>query len=188
MKKDSKEALEHIIAASERMSQIITDLLALSRVTTHELQRENVNLSNLARRFYEELKTSDPARNIDFAIEPDLVAGIDSGLARILLENLIRNAWKFTSKNDHSKLELGVLRRNGIQIFFVRDNGAGFDMKEAPWLFRPFQRLHSEKEFRGTGIGLAIVKSIAEKHGGTAWAEGEVGKGAAVYFSFEKNR
>jgi PAS domain S-box-containing protein len=185
LKKDSKEALEHIVAAGERMSQIITDLLALSRVTTHELQRENVNLSDLARRFYGELKAADPARNIDFAIEPDLVASADSGLVRILVENLIRNAWKYTTKNDHSKIEFGGLNRNGAHVYYVRDNGVGFDMENAERLFQPFQRLHSEKEFKGTGIGLAIVKRIAEKHGGSVRAEGEVGKGATFYFSFD---
>ena len=182
MEKEGREALDHIVQSSLRMSYIIADLMTLSRITRQEIHHETVDLSDIARTFFEELKTSDPQRTIEFAIEPGLNAYADAGLARILIENLIRNAWKFTSKRKSSCIEFRARANGDSMTYFIKDNGAGFDMAYIDRLFKPFRRLHPDKEFRGSGIGLAIVKRIVDKHGGTVWAEGEVDKGAAFYF------
>jgi signal transduction histidine kinase/DNA-binding response OmpR family regulator len=179
---DEREAFGHIEKSSRRMSEVITDLLALSKVSRHEIRREDINLSRIAGAFFEELKKNDPERKVEIVIYPDLIADADHGLAKILLENLLRNAWKYTSKKEHARIELGKQDNGGKAVYFIRDNGAGFDMASAGKMFKPFQRLHTEKEFAGTGIGLAIVKSIVERHGGTVRAEGEKNKGATVYF------
>ena len=179
---DGKRALESIGRSAERMSQVIDDLLALSKITQRELHREAVDLSEIVRKFCEELKTSAPHRAVEFAIQPGLIANADAGLMRIIFENLIRNAWKFTSTQAHTRIEFGSTNENGSTTYFVRDNGVGFDMMYADRLFKPFVRLHSDSEFKGTGIGLATVKRIVDKHGGEVWAEGEKNKGATVYF------
>jgi len=184
--KDAKEALAYIVAAANRMTTVISDLLTLSGISRKPIKVEKVNLSEMASAFLAELKKSDPAREAEFRIQPGLIASGDSGLLRILLDNLLRNAWKFTSKRAVSQIEAGETDKEGRRCFFIRDNGVGFDMKDADRLFKPFQRLHSQQEFRGTGIGLAISGRILEKHGGKIWAEGEVDKGAVVYFCLAK--
>ena len=183
--KEDREALEYITRSSERMSRIIADFQVLSKVTQQEMHREKVNLSAIAQDFLSELKASHPQRDVEVSIQPDLVTDADPGLARILLENFIRNAWKFTSTRKQARIELCARNeKDGSVTYFVRDNGVGFDMADAGKIFKPFQRLHKDKEFPGTGIGLATVKRIVDKHGGAVWAEAEKGKGATFYFRF----
>ena len=180
--KDDQKAIEHIVESADRMAQVITDLLTLSKITRQEIHRENVSLSDFAQSSIEELKKNDLQRKVEASIEPGLTAKADPGLARILIENLIRNAWKFTAKQPAARIEFGADRKNGSITYFVRDNGVGFDMAGAGNLFKAFVRLHSGKDFQGTGIGLATVKRIVDKHGGAVWAESEKGKGATFYF------
>jgi PAS domain S-box-containing protein len=182
---DSKEAIRRIADTTQRMNEVIRDLLALSGIARQDVHRETTNLSDLVRSFYAELKSSNPNREIDFVIMPDCLTDADPGLVRILIENLVRNAWKYTSKTDRAHVEFGMLRDNSQTTYFLKDNGVGFDMTHVETIFKPFVRLHPDKEFRGTGIGLAIAKRIIEKHHGTIWANAEVGKGATFYFRLE---
>lgn len=179
---DCLAAVEFIDKASHRIADVIADLLVLSRIAGQEILRKPVDLSAVALAFFNELKQSDPRRTIRFSVAQGLTARAEPGLVRILLENLIRNSWKFTSKKDVAEIELGIHCDNGAQTYFVRDNGVGFDMDLSDKLFKPSARLHSDKEFKGTGIGLSIVKRIAEKHGGAVWAESEKDKGTTIYF------
>jgi PAS domain S-box-containing protein len=185
MSTDSKEAIGHIMSTTLRMSQIITDLLALSGIARQELHRERTNISDLVRSFFTELRSSDPYREIDLVIAPDCIADADPGLVRILVENLVRNAWKYTSRTAGARIEFGMQSGIGQTTFFVKDNGVGFGMSEIDTIFKPFVRLRTEKEFRGSGIGLAIAKSIIDKHHGAIWAQAEVDKGASFYFRLE---
>ncbi|KCZ71445.1 PAS domain S-box [Candidatus Methanoperedens nitroreducens] len=178
-----KDYLQRVRAASQRMSQLIDDLLALSRVTRREMKRERVDLSSLAKNIAGELKRREPGRKVEFIIAPGLVVNGDAPLLQIVLENLLGNAWKFTSKNKTSKIEFGITEHEGKPAYFVRDNGVGFDMAYADKLFTPFQRLHAATEFPGTGIGLATVKRIIQRHGGQVWAQGKVGEGATFYYT-----
>jgi PAS domain S-box-containing protein len=178
-----KDSLARIRAASQRMGHLIDDLLQLSRHTRSEIRRGPVDLSALARAVVEELQKTNPERQVEFVIEPDLIANADAGLMRVVLENLLGNAWKFTGKKNSAKIELGRTTHAGVPAFFVRDNGAGFNMSFADKLFGAFQRLHSATEFPGTGIGLATVQHIIHRHGGKVEADGAVGQGATFYFS-----
>jgi PAS domain S-box-containing protein len=170
-------------AGTKRMAQLIEDLLNLSRVSRAPLQRSLVNLSTLTRLIGENLHAAEPERKVEWHVSPDLRASGDPQLVRILLENLLGNAWKFTSKVEHACIELGMFDESGNQTFFVRDNGAGFNPEYQDKLFTPFQRLHRESDFPGTGIGLATVARIVHRHGGRSWAEGEPGRGATFYFT-----
>ena len=165
------------------MGQLIDDLLNLARVTREEMRREPVDLSALARSIATDLKRTQPDRQVAFAIADGLVANGDAHLLRVALENLLGNAWKFTSKRPRTRIEFGVDKQNGTPAYFVRDDGAGFDMAYSGKLFGAFQRLHSNKEFEGTGIGLATVKRVIRRHGGRVWAESSVGQGATFYFT-----
>jgi len=178
-----QDYLRKVRAGAQRMGELIDDLLELSRVTSAELNRSRIELSGLARNIGDELQRKEPARTVGVSIEDGLVVEVDGRLLRIALDNLLGNAWKFTAKVPEPRIEFGAEQRNGARVFFVRDNGAGFDMKYAHKLFRPFQRLHSETEFPGTGIGLATVRRIVERHGGRVWAEGAPGRGASVFFT-----
>ncbi|OUL33298.1 histidine kinase [Nostoc sp. T09] len=176
--------LRRIRLATQRMGQLIDDLLNLSRLMRSEMQLEPVDLSLLAKVIYAELQESQPERQVDCVIEPGLIAQGDSRLLQMMLTNLLDNAWKFTSKHTQAKIEFGTMsQESGIPIYFVRDDGAGFDMAYANKLFGPFQRLHRIDEFPGTGIGLAIVQRIVHRHGGRVWAEGVVEQGATFYFT-----
>jgi signal transduction histidine kinase len=179
-----KEYLHRVRAAAKRMGQLIDDMIKLSRVERVEVRRESVDLSLIAQRLSQFLVKSDGRRENCFEIDPGLEASVDSGLAEILLENLLSNAWKFTAKTGSPKIVVSSMRDENGRVFYVKDNGAGFDMDHARRLFSPFQRLHSEAEFPGTGIGLATVQRIVERHGGRVWADGKVGEGATVYFTF----
>jgi signal transduction histidine kinase len=179
------EMISHILGSAHRMSAITLDLLSLSKIALTEIRRERIDMSALARSVTTELHNNNPHRNVDLSIEPGLTARADAGLARLLLENLMGNAWKFTCKKERARVEFGLQKKSGQHIFFVKDDGAGFNMSDADKLFKPFHRLHSDKEFKGTGIGLSIVKRIVDKHCGSVYAEGIVDKGATFYFKFE---
>jgi len=178
--------LQRVRKATQRMGQLIDDMLRLSRLSRADLAFEQVDVSGLAQTVVEKLLAANPSRTLKTDIQPNLMATADKKLLEILLENLIGNAWKFTSKTKRPTLKIGDLTKDGERVFFVQDNGAGFDMAYADKLFVPFQRLHSVDEYPGTGIGLAIVSRIVHRHGGRIWAEGEVGKGATFYFTLHK--
>jgi PAS domain S-box-containing protein len=180
---DGQEMLHRIRAASQRMGQLIDDLLNLSRVTRVEMSRETVDLSKMAREVAEELRGSEPDREVEFVIADQLSANTDARLLRIVLTNLLSNAWKFTSKRSPAHIEFGCCRETGMDSYFVRDNGAGFNMQYAKKLFGAFQRLHGAAEFAGTGVGLATVQRIVHRHGGRVWAEGEPDCGATFHFT-----
>lgn len=170
-------------SASQRMAEIIDDLLGLSRLSRARLRRQVVDVSKLARSVAGDLQATEPSRQVTFEIAAGLSAQADARLLRLVLENLLGNAWKFTAKHATARIEVGATDRDGKRVFFVRDDGAGFDMAYASKLFGPFQRLHRADEFDGTGIGLATVQRIINRHGGRVWAEGEVERGACFYFS-----
>jgi light-regulated signal transduction histidine kinase (bacteriophytochrome) len=175
--------LKRIGAAAERMGLLIDALLSLSRVSRAPLQREEVNLTKIAAGVMTQLEAGQPGRAVEFVSEGPVLAHGDPTLLRALLDNLLGNAWKFTSKRDDARIVFGTETRGDDVVHFVRDNGAGFDMEYATKLFAPFQRLHSAGEFPGTGIGLATVQRIVHRHGGEVWADGAVGKGATFYFT-----
>lgn len=178
-----RDYLTRVRNASQRMGRLIDDMLNLSRIGRREMVRKTVNLSEIAASIIEDLRQRDPARKVEAIITPDLLVNGDPDLLRIVMDNLIGNAWKFTGQRETVRIEVGVTTRDGERVYYVRDNGAGFDMAYADKLFTPFQRLHTEAEFPGTGIGLAIVQRIIARHGGRVWAEGEEGKGATIYFT-----
>ena len=178
-----KDYLGRIRTASQRMSELIDDLLNLSRLTRSEMKFIEVNLSKLVKFHAGELLTSDYKRRVSFNIENDVIVKGDPKLLDIAVENLLGNAWKFTSRKSSAIIEFGVKQEFDNLIYFVKDNGAGFNMKYSDKLFGPFQRLHSEPEFRGSGIGLATVQRIITRHGGKIWAKGAPGKGATFFFT-----
>jgi light-regulated signal transduction histidine kinase (bacteriophytochrome) len=178
-----KQYLKYVQESSQMMGRLIDDLLKLSRVTRSEMNYQTVNLSELAGKIVGELERSEPDRKVEIRISPDIMANGDANLLRLALENLLSNAWKFSSKSPYPRIEMGVDQLNGKETYFVRDNGAGFDMKYADKLFTPFQRLHKVSEFPGTGVGLASVQRIIRRHGGEVWAESGVGEGATFYFT-----
>ncbi|MBV9948428.1 MAG: hypothetical protein JOZ69_16375, partial [Myxococcales bacterium] len=180
-----QDHLRRIREAAKRMGQLIDDLLLLSRVGRAELTRERVDCSAMARQVAEEQAARDPEPRAVVTVEPGVFADADGGLLRAVLENLLGNAWKFTSRTAERRVAFGTERRAEGAVYFVRDNGAGFDMAHAHRLFAPFQRLHDGREFAGTGIGLATVRRIVERHGGRVWAEGRVGRGATFFFTLQ---
>ncbi|TAL24787.1 MAG: PAS domain S-box protein [Nitrospirae bacterium] len=211
---NGRDYLERMRAGTQRMGQLIDDLLNLSRVTRVRMSRENINLSAIAGKVADRLKKTSEKHEVEFIIAENLLAYCDANLLNVVFENLLGNAWKFTEKRKAAKIEFGVMQskpplnpllnqggelvdsensppnlggvaegRGGGMVYFVRDNGAGFDKTYAEKLFTPFQRLHTMEEFPGTGIGLATVKRVIERHGGKVWIEGEVDKGATVYFT-----
>ncbi len=181
-----KEYLQRVRSATQRMGELIDDMLNLSRVTRSEMRREIVNLSTLVRTVAAELQKTQPERQVEFVIAEGLTVNGDTALLRVALENLLGNAWKFTGKQPRAKIEFGVTQHKGKPAHYVRDDGVGFDMTYVGKLFAPFQRLHSVGEFPGTGIGLATVQRIILRHGGTVWAEGAVGKGTTFYFTLNQ--
>jgi two-component system NtrC family sensor kinase len=170
-------------AATKRMGELIDDLLALSKVGRAELRRDLVDLSMIASSIARDLTRTDPGRSVAIEIQPALEARVDSRLIRAALENLFENSWKFTAGTPEGVIEFGARDLSGGTVYFVRDNGSGFDMKYVDKLFQPFQRLHSDSDYPGTGIGLATVHRIIDRHGGRVWAEGRVGAGATVSFT-----
>lgn len=178
-----QECVSWIRQSADQMSLLIEGLLQMARLSRIDVQRSEVDLTSMAERIAATLQRTHPDRAVDFHIAQGIVASGDEKLLAAVLENLINNAWKFTSKREHARIEIGVKQDGGPPAYYVRDNGAGFDPQHAAKMFRPFQRLHSEKEFGGTGIGLATVQKIVQRHGGRTWAEGEPERGATVYFT-----
>ena len=178
-----KDYLTRIRLACQRMSRLIDDLLNLSHVSRATMQRDSVDLSALIQTLADQLRLEQPERTVEFIIAPSIRVMGDSRLLAIAMENLLRNAWKFTGRTPHPVIEFGVNQHEGQSQYFIRDNGAGFDMMYANKLFTPFQRLHSTEAFPGTGIGLAIVQRIIRRHGGTVGAEGQPEKGATFFFT-----
>lgn len=175
--------LSRICAATRNMSRLIDDLLNLSRLSRSEMRFGTVNLSSLARNITEKLREDEPERTVNFSIEEDIIVSGDERLLHIALQNLFDNAWKFTSKIERAEIAFGQIRRGAEIEYFVRDNGAGFDMAYADKLFGVFQRLHPASDFEGTGIGLVTVQRIVHRHGGVIRAESKPGAGAAFYFT-----
>ncbi|HOF87807.1 MAG TPA: PAS domain S-box protein [Armatimonadota bacterium] len=178
-----QDYLRRVRAATQRMGRLIDDMLNLSRIGRREMQPGPVDLSALAAEVIAELRQAEPARAVTVTIAPHMMTTGDARLLRIVLENLLGNAWKFTGGRADARIEVGTLEQEGQTVYYIRDTGAGFDMTYADKLFTPFQRLHGEEEFPGTGIGLAIVRRIITRHGGRVWAEGVEGHGATFYFT-----
>jgi PAS domain S-box-containing protein len=178
-----RDYLGRIRTSSQRMARLIDDLLNLARLGRARLARETVDLSDLARKIAADLQRADPSRKVEFVIAPGIVDQVDPSLMRVVLENLMGNAWKYTSRHATAKIEFGVQRRHGQPVYYVRDDGAGFDMRYVEKLFGPFQRLHGIKQFPGTGIGLATVKRIIHRHGGDVSAVGVPEEGATFSFT-----
>ena len=180
---EGRDSLHRVRAASQRMATLIDDLLKLARVTRAEMRTEPVDLTRMAQEIVADIERATPDRQVEFAIAPGLVAQGDSRLLRVVLDNLLRNGWKYTAKREQARVEFTAGNENGGRVFVIRDNGAGFDMRYADKLFGVFQRLHSAAEFEGTGVGLATVRRIVNRHGGRIWAEGVVDQGATFYFT-----
>ncbi|MGH8178667.1 MAG: sensor histidine kinase [Steroidobacter sp.] len=180
---ESRNHLQRVRAAAQRMSKLIDDLLELARVVRSDFVREDVDLSLIAAEVDAELRSADPQRRVEFICQPGLSARVDPTLLRVALDNLLSNAWKFTARVEQARIEFGGRRENDELICFVRDNGVGFDMRNAGQLFGVFQRLHHVSDFPGNGIGLAIVQRAVHRHGGRIWAEAQPGAGATFSFS-----
>ena len=178
-----KDFLQRIRAAAIQMETLIDDILTLSKVTRADINRQEVDFTKMVEEVTIELQTGEPEREVDMVIANCITTRGDPRLMRSVLINLLGNAWKFTRLNDDAKIEFGCVEKDEEIVYFVRDNGAGFDQKFADKLFKPFQRLHRTDEFEGTGIGLATVDRVIRKHGGRIWAEGIVGEGSTFYFT-----
>ena len=185
-----RQYLDRVRAAAQRMAELIDDLLELSRVSRAEVRRDRVELSEMFEAIVAQLRERDPERSVDVRVQREVIARVDRRLFRIVLENLVGNAWKFTAKTAAAEIEFGARAEHdgGGPVYFVRDNGAGFDMAYANRLFGAFQRLHSDKEFAGTGIGLATVQRIIVRHGGTIWVDAAVDRGATFQFTVPDER
>jgi signal transduction histidine kinase len=181
--KESENCTNRIIHSAKQMNSLIDDMLYLSKVNSCEMNRRTINLSSEISEILNELLKNEPERTIEFRITPDIYASADPKLIRIALVNICNNAWKFTKYVKSPVIEFGELKSDKGKFFFIKDNGAGFDEQNAEKLFLPFQRLHSEREFSGTGVGLAIVERVIRRHGGTIWAKGKVGQGATFNFT-----
>jgi len=175
--------LGRVCTACQQMAQLIEDMLMLSKINRSEMRYKQLNLSDLVQSIANEFMQNEPQRKVEFIIAPSVIVNGDKQLLNIMLHNLLGNAWKFTSKHPSAKIEFGTIKNEETPVYFVADDGAGFDMKYADKLFGAFQRLHTMEEFEGTGIGLAIVQRIISRHGGKVWAKGDVEKGASFYFS-----
>jgi PAS domain S-box-containing protein len=183
---EGKEYLQIMRSECNRMSDLINGLLNLSRLSRKELKLEDVDLSVMAETIAAELQRSEPERQVEFAITPEIKAYGDKILLQSVLQNLLDNAWKFTSKHDQARIEFGITEQEGQNAYFIHDDGAGFDMRYVNKLFGTFQRIHGVDEFPGNGIGLAIIQRIIHHHGGQVWAESEVEKGATFYFTLNE--
>ena len=180
---EGRQMLNKVHESTHRIRDMISGLLDISRIARAEMRREKIDVSALVRSITQEYRTNELARDAEILIEDGLFAEGDAELLRIALDNLIRNSWKFTGKRQKTIIEFGKTESRLKEAFFLRDNGAGFDKKHAYKMFAVFQRLHSDSEFTGTGVGLATVQKIIRRHGGEIWAEGEIDKGATFYFT-----
>lgn len=181
--KEEKGNLEMVRASASRMTSIMDSLAVFFRVTRSALKKENVDLGAMAERIIGGLRDAQPGRPVEFLAEKGLEASVDRDMLRLALENLLGNSWKFTRGHAAARIEFGSAEKDGRKVYFIRDDGAGFDMNYKAKLFAPFQRLHSTREFEGAGLGLAITRRIIERHDGSIWAEGEAEKGATFYFT-----
>jgi light-regulated signal transduction histidine kinase (bacteriophytochrome) len=179
----AKSYLDRVRKATQQMGRLIDDLLKLSRVTRSEFHHESVDLSRVVRAVIDKLQEDSPDRTVDVIIQEGVLVNGDPSLLKIALENLLGNAWKFTSKAARPRLEFGATAKEGKTTCFIRDNGVGFDMAYVDKLFGAFQRLHTTLEFPGTGIGLATVRRVINRHGGRVWVQAAVGQGATFYFT-----
>jgi signal transduction histidine kinase len=184
----AKDYLERIKGSAERMGELIEGLLKLSRINQAEINNESVNLSVLCHELVSELRDHEPQRNVTVDIQAAILAGGDRHLLRDALANLLGNAWKFTAQVPQARIRFGADMKNGVTVYYVQDNGAGFDQAYADRLFTPFQRLHHQSDFPGTGVGLSTVQRIVQRHGGALWAKGEPGRGATFYFTLHADR
>jgi signal transduction histidine kinase len=175
--------IQRVLGSTERMENLVEDMLRLSHVNAMELRRIGVDLSQLAGTIVEDLASREAERHVETQITAGLRCEADPRLLRIALENLIGNAWKFTRKVARARIEIGAVLHEGVQQYFIRDNGAGFNSEYAQDMFAPFRRLHTANEFPGTGVGLSIVQRVIRRHGGSVWADGAVGRGATFYFT-----
>jgi light-regulated signal transduction histidine kinase (bacteriophytochrome) len=174
--------LKRVCAAAKRMGLLIDDLLTLARTARSEMNRTRVNLSQIAQEVATRLQTTNPTRQAEFKIAPDLIVEADPGLIRVVLDNLLGNAWKFSGTKPNAVIEFNWQKQDNEVVYFVRDDGVGFDLKYSEKLFAPFQRMHDEARFPGTGVGLATVQRIIRRHGGRIWVEAAVDQGATFYF------
>lgn len=180
--------LHRIRLGAQRMSKLIDDMLQLSRISRHEIDKHPVDLSALAAETIAKYRALDPNRSVEVSIDPDMCAYGDRFLLAQMLDNLINNAWKYTSTTPNAKIQIGKTNIDGKLVYYVKDNGVGFEMKYIDKLFGVFQRLHSNEQFEGSGVGLATVKRIISRHDGNVWAESEVGKGSTFYFTLPNNQ
>lgn len=178
-----KDALNRVVEAGKYMAELIDDILALSRITRESMRVEVLDLSAMAKKSITQLQQLEPGRKCEIDIQAGLSAKGDPRLVQLLLDNLLGNAWKYTGEKQNAIIKFGVYKNNRANTFYVQDNGVGFDMQYAGKLFQPFQRLHTREEFEGTGVGLATVQRIVNRHGGKVWAESEVNDGATFYFT-----
>jgi signal transduction histidine kinase len=179
----AKERIERVMKAADRMNKLIDAFISMARISRAELKVEPVNLARIAEEVGGFLRSTHPDRSVDFRVAPDMPAKGDERLLRIVLENLLSNAWKFTARQPQAVVEVGSETHNGQTAYFVRDNGAGFDPNLAHKLFHPFERLHPGSQFEGLGVGLNTVYRMVEKHGGRVWADSVPGEGATFYFT-----
>jgi signal transduction histidine kinase len=184
----ARDLLQRIRNSTARMGELIEDLLNLSRISRTEFEPQPVDLSTLAQSVVGDIQSREPGRVVEISVESGLTAVGDSRLLRVALENLLDNAWKFTRKQSAAAITIGASMAGGERVFFVRDNGAGFDMKQAGQLFIPFQRLHKAAEFEGSGVGLATVERVVARHGGRVWGESAPGQGACFFFTLASRR
>lgn len=180
-----KDDLERVINAGKHMAKLIDDILELSRITRRDLKHSDIDLSALVQAQADSITKNDPERSINFKIQAGLRARGDSRLITVALQNLIENAWKFTRDNDHAEISFRAMKENSEIVYCLCDNGVGFDMAHARKLFKPFERLHNQEQFPGTGIGLATVQRIILRHGGQIWAESALDRGACFYFTLK---
>jgi light-regulated signal transduction histidine kinase (bacteriophytochrome) len=180
---EGRQHLDRIRIGAQRMANLIDDILELSRVTRRTLEYESLDLSEMSAEVVERLNKANVDRDVEIHIEPGLQVKGDRHLIEIALQNLLDNAWKYTSKSPHARVDVGCQRNGDGNVYYIRDNGAGFDMQYANKLFKAFQRLHTVDDFPGTGIGLATVYRVIDRHGGRVWAEAELDKGATFYFT-----
>ncbi len=183
LSEEGRDYLERMMNKAHSMSQLIDDLLKLAYASQSEINRQDVDLSGIVHEIMEELQNLSRERHVEVRIQPHVMASADKDLIKIALDNLLRNAWKFTSKGEKTIIEFSTLQHQNQQVYLVRDNGVGFNMEQSEKLFKPFQRLHNKNEFDGTGIGLTIVRRIIERHGGHIWFEAAVNYGVTFYFT-----
>jgi signal transduction histidine kinase len=188
MEPQELELLNLMLDSSARMKELVQDILDFSEIGLADIVREDVYLSAMAREISNVLQKNDPSRNVRCILEKNLVGHGDPKYLRLAMENLLGNAWKYTGKKGDAVIEFGTIAKDGETVYFIRDNGAGFDAENAKTLFKPFQRFHSKNEFPGSGVGLSTVARVLEKHGGRIWAESKPNEGATFFFTLPSKK